>query len=85
MSMGKLDWRAVRSREDLSRFIGELADDLEDRPPDWQNPELDMYLDSMSRWLLSLPQLKRNLGEPLEEELTWSLIARLLYAGKVYE
>ena len=79
------DWRAVKSREDLAAYVGALADDLESHRDEWHNPELEMYLDSVSRWLQSLPDLLANLGEAEPQNPSWDLIARMLYAGKVYE
>lgn len=42
----------------------------------WQNQTISEYLESMFGWLED---------SEVEEELSWKLIAKMLYMGKIYE
>ena len=62
----------AKTREDLAAFIGALANDLEAGKGEWQNLELDMYLDSMSTWLSNLPNLLENVGGTEQVQPSWA-------------
>jgi hypothetical protein len=75
----------VRSREDLADLIALLVRDFEQHGTEWENPRLDMYLDSLGSWVGSLDNLYRNRGEELPESPTWELVARMLLVARYYE
>jgi hypothetical protein len=76
---------AVRTREDLIKFIGELHKDLNVNSAGWENQTLDQFLEAMKGWVEDMDGVVQNRGEPLPASAEWRLVARLLYAGKTYE
>jgi hypothetical protein len=77
--------RDVRTRLELAAFIGRLVRDWQTSRETWQNTDIEMYLDALSRWLSRMEDRAANLSEAVPAEPSWSLIAQLLFAGKVYE
>ena len=77
---------AAMSREDFVIFLEELRRDLEDNAHEWENPELESFLDAMSRWVLSLEHYYRNVGrgEPPSQP-SWRLLCEMFLAARVYE
>lgn len=77
---------AIRSREDLSRFVLLLANDLRDHLDEWQNTDLFWYLESLSAWIDSMDGLYRNVrGTHVPEQPTWGMFGEMLLAAKYYE
>lgn len=75
----------IDSREDLAAFIDRLRDDLRESPEDWENPELDRYLDALGAWTAAMDGYFQNRGEPVPQTPSWRLIATMLLAAKMYE
>ena len=72
-------------REDLSRFVGLLAQDLIDRPDEWENPSLERYLDALSASIGAMDGFFRNIhGTEVPEQPSWQLIGEMLLSGKYY-
>lgn len=80
-----IDPAAVRSREDLSRFVRSLADDLRQRPAEWENADLSSFLDAMSAWVDDMDGFFRSRGEPIPAQPDWRTFAEILAAARVYE
>jgi hypothetical protein len=77
---------SVQSREGLGRFVESLAQDFLDHREEWQNTDLEAYLESMSAWIADMNGVFRNLyGTDAPEQPTWELFARILLAPTVYE
>ena len=81
-------WReveSVRNRQDLARFVGSLANDARTSLDTWENPTLDAYLEALSAWINDMPGYFHNRRKETPDEPSWSLIAAMLYAAKIYE
>ena len=77
---------SVRSREDLSAFVGELLADLQRSPGEWEDATLDRYLEALSAYLHDLPGWCRNVAPDVNpEEAAWRLFAVALAGAAVYE
>lgn len=87
--MSKPDLRVqgdkVESRADLVKFIEALCKDLEAHPDDWDNPDLLGYLESMAGWVQDMHGYYRNQGLPFSEDQSWKIMAKILYAARIYE
>jgi len=77
--------RSAASREDLSNFIGQLADSIETNPQPWENVTLVDFLRAWAAWLPVMDQSYINTGRPIPESLSWELIARMIMIGVTYE
>jgi hypothetical protein len=75
----------IRSKNDLASFILNLKNDLLANNNEWQNADLESFLDAMHAWILSMDQLYANLGNELPKEPSWKTLAEILYAAKFYE
>ena len=75
----------VQSREDLVVFIRALRDNLLEEPENWENPNLEMYLESMAAWVEDMPKAFAYRGEEMPEDVNWKLIAKILNAASAYE
>lgn len=75
----------VSSREDLVVFIDGLADSLRDEPEVWENDTLERFLRAWSAWIEDMEGFftGRNLQTP--DTPSWSLVAEMLLAARVYE
>lgn len=75
----------VTDRVTLAKFVGELSDDLRDKPDDWQNVTLERFLEAMHRWLEDMGGLEKNLGIDFETMPKWKFVAYVLAAARIYE
>ena len=84
--MGLEDRAARVARQgDLAAFLDNLADSLLEEPEAWENSNLESFLRAWSAWLTDSDGYFKNRGEAPPREPTWSLIAQMLLAAKVYE
>lgn len=75
----------IRSRLDLVKFIQSLDAELRTRPDEWENRDLDSYLEAMAAWVEYMDGYYLNRGEPVPETPTWATFAQILLAARVYE
>lgn len=76
---------AVTTKEDLATFVAALKNDLIANKDDWENPDLERFLDAMSAWIFSMDTAHKNLGKETPVQPTWRVFADILLAGKIYE
>lgn len=75
----------IRSRRDLSEFVGSLANDCVSSPEDWENAELSSFLFAMAAWIEDMDAYYRNHGKPFDESQPWKTFAEILLASRTYE
>ena len=68
----------VSDKGSLARFLKALADDQENNLDEWQNISLTDYLRAIAAWIDDAS------GEYLPDT-DWNSIAKVFYAGKIYE
>jgi hypothetical protein len=74
------------TREDFVVFLEELQRDLRDNGHEWENPDLERFLDAMSRWVLSMEHVYRNLGKGVPPaQPSWKLLCEMFLAARIYE
>ncbi|MGO4698181.1 hypothetical protein AB4Z50_28260 [Paenibacillus sp. 2TAB26] len=66
----------VKTKEDMLHFVASLMSDLDTNKNDWENPNLESFLEGMKAWL-------EDSGTNLEPD--WRTFAIILSAGKSYE
>lgn len=70
----------VTDRTSFLAFVRALAGDRR-AGVDWQNDTISDYLEAAVSWA----EDAEGLPEGLPDQGSWSALARLLYAGKIYE
>ena len=75
----------VRSRADLATFIGALLADLRERPDEWENRDLNDFLEALKTWILHMDGYYQNIGEKMPEQPDWKIIGQMLLAARIYE
>lgn len=76
----------INTRQDLAEFIQSLLRDLETNQQEWENPQLERYLDALAAWTTDMDGYFRNIqGHPAPEQPTWRLIGYMLLAARIYE
>ena len=69
----------------MAAFVDALKNDLIQNPEDWENPNLERYLDALSAWIFSMEQLYINLDREVPIKPNWKSFAEMLLAAKIYE
>lgn len=85
--MKDLDQRldAIKSREELSKFVEELAEGFRDGRLTWANSDLASFLEGMAGWIADMDGYFLNRGEGVPQEPSWGLIGQILIAASQYE
>ncbi len=76
---------AVVTKDDLVRFVKSLREDLLRNPGDWENPELERFLEALAAWIAGCDGYYRNFKLPFPHDVTWKFTARALAAASIYE
>jgi len=73
---------SVVNKETFINFMEALIDDYKNKPEEWENLSIDMFLDAINRWAEDF-----NFRDPdiNFERPDWKTIAILFYMGKIYE
>lgn len=75
----------ITSKEDLADFIEALRFDLLANPYNWENPNLERFLEAMVAWVRSMDNVYKNTGRKFPDQPNWKMMADILYAAKIYE
>ncbi|PGA90936.1 DUF7660 family protein [Bacillus toyonensis] len=75
----------VNSKEDLLRFLEYLQKDFKENKDEWENIEVETYLEALQGWLGDCEGVYINRGEKLPENIPWKFIAQMLLVAAYYE
>ena len=75
----------VNSKEDLLKFLVYLQKDFKVNKDEWENVEVETYLEALNSWLGSCESVYINQGEKFPENISWKFIAQMLLAATHYE
>lgn len=75
----------VRDHHDLARVVEAMRADLVEHPYEWENNDLERYLDGLAGIADGLDGLLGNRGDDLPVQPSWALIAELLVGASGYE
>lgn len=75
----------VHSRAELVAIVRELREDYLRRGHEWENANLDRFLQALAAWMDDAPRWYGNLGKELPPDGDWTFLARALRAAVVYE
>ena len=77
--------RKITTKEEFDHFLKCLVCDYTKNRSDWENYDLLSYLDALSRFVPVIENYYQNLGEEIEVEVTWHMVAEMLLAASMYE
>ncbi|MDI2124935.1 DUF7660 family protein [Yinghuangia seranimata] len=75
----------IASRTELAAFVRALREDYLTRGHEWENDNLDDYLESLAAWIDAADGWHRNAGKEAPAGGDWTFMARALQAATVYE
>lgn len=76
---------SIVTNKDLAGFIDQLRADLLSNADDWENNDLERFLEAMAAWVNSMENAYKNTGREFPDQPSWKMIADILYAAKMYE
>ena len=76
---------AISNNKDLADFIEALRTDLVTNPTEWENTNLDSFLEAMSAWVWSMEIAYKNTGREFPSQPDWAMVADILYTATIYE
>ena len=76
---------SIRTRQDLARFIRELANDFRSNPDEWENDTLDSFLEALAAWTDEMDGYYRDMNEDAPVTPQWKMSADMLMSASVYE
>lgn len=81
----QLDPSNIQTKEDFMLFLGSLRQSYQDSSDEWENVNLETYLEALAAWLHDMDGYYRNRGEDTPTELSWRLLAEAFIAATMYE
>ncbi|MDK2125632.1 DUF7660 family protein [Parachitinimonas caeni] len=78
----------INSRDGLISLLKQMALDLRENPDEWENRNLEDFLEAMASWIEDMDGYYENLGISKEvglEDFKWRILADVLLAARVYE
>ena len=76
---------SISSKEDFTKFLGTLLENLQSDRSAWENNTLDEYLDGIKSWTEDMDGYYINMGKPIPENVNWRVFAEILTAATRYE
>ncbi len=73
----------ANSKNDFINFLNLLAEDSKKHKEEWVNPTISDYLEQVAGWIEDFSECPRN--DIDWAKIDYSVIARMLYMGKIYE
>ncbi len=70
-------------KEDFLSFLAQLAADFRASPQEWENRTVDQYLEAVQSWVEDFSTSEYN--DIDWSRVEYSIMARILYMGKLYE
>lgn len=75
----------IQTREDLATFISDLRQDLLRSPDNWENVDLERFLEALCAWVESMDRFYASIGRDVPAQPSWRTFAEMLAAARVYE
>ena len=75
----------INSKQDFISFINILLNDNKDNSDEWENKDIQSYLESISSWVEDMEGYFENMKLDIPTDIDWKFIATLFYVGKIYE
>lgn len=73
----------ISCKEDFLSFLAQLAADFRASPQEWEDRTVDQYLEAVQSWVEDFSTSEYN--DIDWSRVEYSIMARILYMGKLYE
>lgn len=84
-----MDWtskvNAIQTRKDFISFVRLLVKDFKENPTEWENNNLESFLEALATWVQDMDGYFQNQGLSVPQHADWKLFAQMLMAAKMYE
>ncbi len=84
-----MNWRSriesIGSRDDFISFVYDLLAYFESEREEWENQTIDAYIDALARWTRDMDGYYKNMGQSPPDQLSWRVLADMLFAATMYE
>ncbi|QUL56557.1 hypothetical protein KDC22_08720 [Paenibacillus tritici] len=77
--------KKVSDKDQFSEFIGVLVNDFKSNPGDWENRDIESFLEGIKSWVEDMEGYYENNNLPIPQNIDWNFLAHLFYVGKLYE
>lgn len=75
----------IQSRADFVLFVRSLLQHFRQNPQDWENRDIEAYLDAIAAWTEDMDGFYQNQEKPVPQQPDWRLFGQILLAAKYYE
>lgn len=75
----------VADRESFVRFVELMAADLKKNPNEWENRDLESFLQAMASWIEDMDGYYQNQQIEMPKNINWHFMSSVLMAAKIYE
>ncbi|CAH1225752.1 hypothetical protein PAECIP111893_05295 [Paenibacillus plantiphilus] len=75
----------VSDKEQFTAFIGLLVKDFRSNSDDWENRDIESFLEGIKSWVEDMEGYYENNNLPVPQNIDWNFLVSLFYAGKLYE
>lgn len=79
------EMKNINTRDEFIRFMDVLIKDARENSKAWEYKSVDEYLESIQSWVQDMDGFYKNHNIELPSNIDWSLLANILYVGKIYE
>jgi hypothetical protein len=76
---------ALKTRQEFVAFVGELLQNLQTTPGEWENQSLEDYLEAFAAWVEDCDGYYANRGEAVAQYPSWRFLGEALVAARIYE
>jgi hypothetical protein len=75
----------IATREDLVKFVEDLANEASSVSKNWENEDLPSFLMAIAAWIEDMDGYYQNKGERVPSQPSWKTIGEILKAATIYE
>ncbi|MDQ0087463.1 hypothetical protein J2T12_000857 [Paenibacillus anaericanus] len=75
----------VSDKDQFTEFIGLLVKDFKLNSDNWENRDIESFLEGIKSWVEDMEGYYENNNLPIPQNIDWNFLASLFYVGKLYE
>lgn len=77
--------QGVLDQKSFAEFVALMAQEFSESGDQWENKDLQSFLDAMSGWIESMDGYYLNTGQAYDEKnVTWKTFADIMWAATMY-
>ncbi|WP_299178724.1 hypothetical protein [uncultured Chryseobacterium sp.] len=76
---------SISSKDDFTGFLELLISDFKSNPGEWENKDLESYLEAVASWTDDMEGYYINHNLPIPKDVDWRTFATILLAARIYE